>query len=224
MERFYPLHALVCDRCWLVQLQEFVAPADIFPSTPTSRRTPIPGWRARRYADKICTQYGIGPGSLVVEIAGNDGYLLQHFVARDVPVVGIEPAATVAQVAIDKGVRSEVLFFGRETAERIAKKYGYADLRFDILTGYALPGAAGRRPSGVTIIPARAAPGAARKRPPVVVTNHAVRFQPVRRNAASDGTLLIRMWHRQRSYPCSASEWQTSRMSASPRPRRRKRG
>jgi hypothetical protein len=74
MERFYPLHALVCDRCWLVQLQEFVAPADIF-SEYAYFSSYSDSWvaHARRYADKICTEYGIGPGSLVVEIASNDG-------------------------------------------------------------------------------------------------------------------------------------------------------
>jgi hypothetical protein len=129
MEPFYPLHALVCDRCWLVQLQEFVAPSDIF-SEYAYFSSYSDTWveHARRYSEKMCSQFGIGRNSLVVEIASNDGYLLQHFVARGVPVLGVEPAANVAKVAADKGIRSEVLFFGRSTAALLATKYGKANL------------------------------------------------------------------------------------------------
>ncbi len=129
MEPFFPLHALVCDRCWLVQLQEFVAPASIF-SEYAYFSSYSDSWveHARRYAEKMCSQFGLGPKSLVVEIASNDGYLLQHFVARGVPVLGCEPAANVAKVAVAKGIRSEVAFFGRDTAARLAQKYGNADL------------------------------------------------------------------------------------------------
>ena len=129
MEPFFPLHALVCERCWLVQLQEFVAPGDIF-SEYAYFSSFSDSWveHARRYADKMCTQYGIGAKSLVVEIASNDGYLLQHFHARGVPVLGVEPAANVAKVAVGKGIRSEVMFFGRETAAKLSAKYGKADL------------------------------------------------------------------------------------------------
>jgi C-methyltransferase C-terminal domain/Putative zinc binding domain/Methyltransferase domain len=129
MERFFPLHALVCDRCWLVQLQEYVAPADIF-SEYAYFSSYSDSWvrHALKYVEDVSARYGIGRSSLVMEIASNDGYLLQHFVARHVPVLGIEPAANVAQVAIAKGVRSEVCFFGRETAQRIRKTYGAPDL------------------------------------------------------------------------------------------------
>ena len=129
MEPFFPLHALVCERCWLVQLQEFVAPSDIF-SEYAYFSSYSDSWveHARRYADKMCTQYGVGAKSLVVEIASNDGYLLQHFHARGVPVLGVEPAANVAKVAVGKGIRSEVMFFGRETAAKVSAKYGKADL------------------------------------------------------------------------------------------------
>jgi len=129
MEPFYPLHALVCERCWLVQLQEFVAPADIF-SEYAYFSSYSDSWveHARRYAEKMCSRHGIGPRSLVVEIASNDGYLLQHFHARGVPVLGIEPAANVAKVAVGKGIRSEVMFFGRDTAAKVAAQYAKADL------------------------------------------------------------------------------------------------
>ena len=129
MEPFYPLHALVCDNCWLVQLGEFVAPDAIF-SEYAYFSSYSDSWvaHARRYAQKMCAEQGIGPRSLVVEIASNDGYLLQHFVTSGVPVLGIEPAANIAQVARGKGIRTEVMFFGRNTANSIAAKYGHADL------------------------------------------------------------------------------------------------
>ncbi len=128
-EPFYPLHALVCDRCWLVQLQAFVAPDDIF-SEYAYFSSYSDSWveHARRYADKMRANFGIGQQSLVAEIASNDGYLLQHFVAQGVPVLGIEPAANVAATAIKKGIRSEVTFFGRESALRLGAQYGKADL------------------------------------------------------------------------------------------------
>jgi SAM-dependent methyltransferase len=128
-EPFYPLHALVCDRCWLVQLQEFVAPGDIF-SEYAYFSSYSDSWveHAGRYAQKMQSNFAIASGSLVVEIASNDGYLLQHFVKNGVPVLGIEPAANVAKVAVGKGIRSEVMFFGRDTAQKVAAKYGHADL------------------------------------------------------------------------------------------------
>jgi 2-polyprenyl-3-methyl-5-hydroxy-6-metoxy-1,4-benzoquinol methylase len=129
MEPFYPLHALVCTECWLVQLQEFVAPKDIF-SEYAYFSSYADSWveHARRYAEAMIGRFGLSPQSLVTEIASNDGYLLQHFVARGVPVLGIEPAANVAQVASGRGIRTDVCFFGRETARRIAKQYGRPDL------------------------------------------------------------------------------------------------
>jgi 2-polyprenyl-3-methyl-5-hydroxy-6-metoxy-1,4-benzoquinol methylase len=128
-EPFYPLHALVCDRCWLVQLQEFVAASDIF-SEYAYFSSYSDSWveHARRYAEKMCAEFAIGKESLVVEIASNDGYLLQHFLARGVPVLGVEPAANVAAVAVGKGIRSEVMFFGLENAKTLAARHGKADL------------------------------------------------------------------------------------------------
>jgi SAM-dependent methyltransferase len=129
MEPFYPLHALVCERCWLVQLQEYVAPADIF-SEYAYFSSYSDSWvaHARRYTDLMCERFGLSGSSLAMEIASNDGYLLQHFFARGVPVLGIEPAANVAEVARDKGIRTEVKFFGRTTAREIAAAYGRPDL------------------------------------------------------------------------------------------------
>ena len=129
MEPFYPLHALVCDRCWLVQLQEYVAPADIF-SEYAYFSSYSDSWveHARRYTELMCERFHLNGASLVTEIASNDGYLLQHFVARAVPVLGIEPAANVAAVARAKGIRTEVRFFGRECARSLAAEFGRPDL------------------------------------------------------------------------------------------------
>ncbi|MBS0366451.1 MAG: class I SAM-dependent methyltransferase [Proteobacteria bacterium] len=129
MEPFYPLHALVCGRCWLVQLQQYVAPADIF-SEYAYFSSYSDSWveHARRYAVAMCERLALGAGSLVMEIASNDGYLLQHFVARGVPVLGIEPAANIAAVARQRGVRTEARFFGRDTAAALAQQYGKPDL------------------------------------------------------------------------------------------------
>lgn len=129
MEPFYPLHAYVCDQCFLVQLQEFVTPQEIFTEYAyfSSYST---SWveHARRYAEMMITRFRLGPASKVMEIASNDGYLLQHFVARGIPVLGIEPAANVAKAAIDKGIPTTVQFFGRKTATSIAAEHGRPDV------------------------------------------------------------------------------------------------
>jgi SAM-dependent methyltransferase len=129
MEPFYPLHAYVCDECFLVQLQEFVAPGEIF-SEYAYFSSYSTSWveHARRYVEMICGRLGLGSDSRVVEIASNDGYLLQHFVARGVPALGIEPAANVARAATERGVPTLVRFFGRETAGLVAEEHGQADL------------------------------------------------------------------------------------------------
>jgi SAM-dependent methyltransferase len=129
MEPFYPLHAYVCDRCFLVQLEEFVAPTEIF-TDYAYLSSYSDSWveHARRYSVAMRDRFGLDDRSFVVEIASNDGYLLQHFVGAGVPVLGIEPAANVAAIAREKGVRTEVGFFGRTMAERIAAAYGHPDL------------------------------------------------------------------------------------------------
>ena len=129
MEPFYPLHAYVCSRCWLVQLQEFVAPGDIF-SEYAYFSSYSDSWvaHAKRYCELMCERFQIDATRSVVEIASNDGYLLQHFVARGVPVLGVEPAANIAKVANERGIRSVVKFFGRTSAAEIAAQYGQPDL------------------------------------------------------------------------------------------------
>ena len=129
MEPFYPLHAYVCHECLLVQLDEYVAPSDIF-SDYAYFSSYSDSWveHARRYADAMTARLGLAAKSRVVEIASNDGYLLQHFVRKGIPVLGVEPAANVAQVAQEKGIPTTVRFFGRDTAREIAQETGQADL------------------------------------------------------------------------------------------------
>ncbi len=128
-EPFYPLHAFVCEQCLLVQLQEFVTPAAIF-SEYAYFSSYSTSWveHARRYAEMMIERFKLGPSSKVMEVASNDGYLLQHFAARAIPVLGIEPAANVAKAAFDRGVPTDVCFFGRDTASQIAHKHGKPDL------------------------------------------------------------------------------------------------
>ena len=120
MERFYPLHAWVCGKCFLVQLEEFESPEEIF-SDYAYFSSYSDSWlkHAKAYTEAMAKRFSLGPSSFVVEIASNDGYLLQYFVERGVPVLGIEPAANVAAVAEKKGVPSLVKFFGVKTAQEL---------------------------------------------------------------------------------------------------------
>jgi SAM-dependent methyltransferase len=129
MERFYPLHAWVCHNCFLVQLEEYVAPDDIF-SDYAYFSSYSESWveHARNYAEAMIARLKLGSQSLVMEIASNDGYLLQHFVALGVPCRGIEPAANVAEAAVAKGIPTTVKFFGRKAAAEVAAEFGQADL------------------------------------------------------------------------------------------------
>lgn len=129
MEPFYPLHVYVCAECFLVQLEEFESPDHIF-SDYLYFSSFSQAWldHANAYAGKMVDRLGLGAGSLVVEIASNDGYLLQYFQQRGVPVLGVEPAANVAKVAEEKGVPSHVAFFGVETATRLKAEGKGADL------------------------------------------------------------------------------------------------
>ena len=129
MEPFYPLHVYVCDQCFLVQLPEYVSPEAIFREYAYFSSY-SDTWldHSRVYTDHMIERFQLNRDSWVVEIASNDGYLLQWFVARGIPVQGIEPAANVAQVAIQKGVPTWVQFFGRETARQWAASGRRADL------------------------------------------------------------------------------------------------
>src|SRR3990167_3859617 len=113
MEPFYPLHAYVCGSCFLVQLEEFESPQQIF-SDYAYFSSYSESWlrHAKAYTENMVERFGFGPSSHVVEIASNDGYLLQYFKEKHIPVLGIEPAENVAKVAIEKGIPSLVKFFG----------------------------------------------------------------------------------------------------------------
>ncbi|WP_045856664.1 class I SAM-dependent methyltransferase [Teredinibacter purpureus] len=128
-EYYYPLHAYVCTSCWLVQLEEFVSPDDIFSDYDyfSSYST---SWveHARKYVEYVSDRFSLGKDSAVFEIASNDGYLLQHFVKAGVPVLGIEPAENIAKVANEKGIRTTVCFHGQASATKNVEAYGKADL------------------------------------------------------------------------------------------------
>jgi SAM-dependent methyltransferase len=128
-EVFYPLHVRVCEKCLLVQLPAYVAGEDIF-SDYAYFSSYSDSWvaHAKRYADDMTARLGLRAGSLVTEVASNDGYLLQHFHAAGIPVLGVEPAANVAEAARAKGIRTAVHFLGAETGASIAAEYGRADL------------------------------------------------------------------------------------------------
>jgi SAM-dependent methyltransferase len=120
MEPFYPLHVFACERCGLVQLDELASAEEIFGEYAyfSSYSTT---WvdHARRYVDAIRARLALDSDDLVVEIASNDGYLLKHFLGTGIPILGIDPAANVAQAAEERGVPTRVAFFGRELAERL---------------------------------------------------------------------------------------------------------
>lgn len=129
MERFYPLHAYVCESCLLVQLQEFASPEQIFDGYAYFSSYSESWLRhCRAYTDYMIERFSLGREHQVVEIASNDGYLLKYFKAHDIPVLGIEPAENVARVAQEQGIETLVKFFGAETAEELAAVGTRADL------------------------------------------------------------------------------------------------
>ncbi len=129
MEPFYPLKAYVCESCLLVQLSEYVSGEAIF-SEYAYFSSYSESWlkHAENYCKKMTERFGLGAHSRVVEVASNDGYLLQNFAAQGIPVLGIEPAANVARVAIDKGVPTRVTYLGRQSAQALADEGVSADL------------------------------------------------------------------------------------------------
>lgn len=128
-EMFYPLHVYVCERCLLVQLEQFETPDTIFTDYAyfSSFST---SWleHARRYVQMITARLHLGSEHFVVEIASNDGYLLQYFVEKHIPVLGIEPAANIAPTAVAKGIPTRVQFFGEHCARELVLEGKRADL------------------------------------------------------------------------------------------------
>lgn len=129
MEPFYPLHARVCDRCFLVQLEQFECPERIF-GEYAYFSSYSESWlnHARQYAERMTERFPLDQGSLVIEVASNDGYLLQYFQARGIPVLGVEPAQNVAEAAEKKGIPTLAKFFGTRAAREIEAAGRQADL------------------------------------------------------------------------------------------------
>jgi hypothetical protein len=129
MEPFYPLHVCVCESCFLVQLEEYVSPEHIF-TEYAYFSSYADTWlqHSRRYTEQMIERFRLNDKSYVVEVASNDGYLLQYFVERKIPVLGIEPAINVAKVAIDKGIPTLREFFGEKLALRLCRDGKQADL------------------------------------------------------------------------------------------------
>lgn len=128
-ETYYPLHTYVCDQCFLVQLEEFESPESIF-GEYAYFSSYSDSWlrHAEKYCQKMTKRFGLNSTSLAVEVASNDGYLLQYLAKEHIPILGIEPAANVARVAIDKGVPTLVRFFGTKLAEELVADGRQADL------------------------------------------------------------------------------------------------
>src|ERR1041384_7384347 len=129
MEPFYPLKVWVCHQCLLVQLEQYVSAEHIFTEYAYFSAFST-SWlqHAKDYVAMITERLGLGPSSQVVELASNDGYLLQYFVERGIPALGIEPAANVAEAARKRGVETLVKFFGRELGAELAQTGKRADL------------------------------------------------------------------------------------------------
>ena len=129
MEPFYPLHVYVCENCFLVQLNQYVSAEEIFREYAYFSSY-SDSWlqHANDYVDKVTARFALDKRSHVVELASNDGYLLQYFVKKDIPCLGIEPALNVARIAIEKGVPTVTKFFGETTARELAAEGKFADL------------------------------------------------------------------------------------------------
>jgi SAM-dependent methyltransferase len=128
-ESFYPLHVRICDNCLLVQLPAYVPGEEIFSDYAYfSSYSDSYVEHQRVYAQRMVSDLGLTRDSLVTEVASNDGYLLQHFVSAGVPVLGVEPAANIVEVARAKGIRTECRFLTAESATELAAQYGRADL------------------------------------------------------------------------------------------------
>jgi 2-polyprenyl-3-methyl-5-hydroxy-6-metoxy-1,4-benzoquinol methylase len=129
-EPVYPLKVLVCEKCLLVQLADVNKADDIFTAGYVYFSSYAKSWveHAKRYADKMTERFSLGAASFVVEVASNDGYLLQHFKARDIECLGIDPAANAAEAAKAKGVETLVDFFGEDLARKVVETRGKADV------------------------------------------------------------------------------------------------
>ncbi|MGH7801497.1 MAG: methyltransferase domain-containing protein [Thermodesulfobacteriota bacterium] len=129
MEAFFPLRVHVCSCCFLVQLEEYVSPENIFKEYAYfSSYSDTWLQHSKNYTEKMIPRFGLNSKSQVIEIASNDGYLLQYFVMKDIPVLGIEPAINVAQVAINKSIPTRTIFFNESSARQLNDEGIMADL------------------------------------------------------------------------------------------------
>lgn len=128
-EPFFPLHAYVCPSCFLVQLEEFESPQNIFRDYAYFSSY-FPSWLAhcKNYTETMIARFKLNRSHQVIEVASNDGYLLKYFQENDIPILGIEPAENVAKTAIENGIPTEVKFFTQETARELYHKGIQADL------------------------------------------------------------------------------------------------
>ena len=150
MEPFFPLHAYVCGNCYLVQLEEFQSGEAIFSDYAYfSSYVQAMLDHGKRYADEMTERFKLGPNSKVVEVAANDGYLLRWFLPKGVPVLGVEPAANVAEAGRKLGIPMEVMFFGRESARKLRDMGHAADQSCTVSCK-----ACSRRPASATAWPA----------------------------------------------------------------------
>jgi SAM-dependent methyltransferase len=130
MERYYPLDVYICRECFLVQIEEFEKPDNIFSSDYAYFSSYSDSWleHCKNYADMIIDRFNLNRSSFVVEIASNDGYLLQYFKQYNIPLLGIEPASNCAEVAIKKGIPTDINFFSKSYAKNMCDNNKLADL------------------------------------------------------------------------------------------------
>lgn len=129
-EKYYPLKVMVCDQCWLVQTEDYAQADELFDSEYAYFSSTSTGWleHAKRYAEKMIQELGLGEKSLVIEVASNDGYLLKNFVEKGIPCFGIEPTASTAKAAEALGIRVLQEFFGEKLGKQLAEEGYQADL------------------------------------------------------------------------------------------------
>lgn len=129
-ETWYPLRVLVCASCWLVQTEDHAGREELFAHDYAYFSSTSAGWlaHAEKYVSEMIARFGLGSESMVVEVAANDGYLLQYVKQADIPCYGIEPTASTAAAARGKGIEIEESFFGKELADRLASAGRQADL------------------------------------------------------------------------------------------------
>ena len=129
-EKWYPLRIMVCKECWLVQTEDYADRESLFDDNYAYFSSFSTSWleHAKNYAEYMINRFNLNSDSLVVEIAANDGYLLQYFIKAGIPCFGIEPTASTAEAAIEKGIEIIKEFFGTDLAEALVKQGRQADL------------------------------------------------------------------------------------------------